>query len=215
MSTQSIQLSNHISGDLIFDAPLTQGDLTDHVSGVTASFGSTPNGDVTWDSTIGAYHFYKMGVGQSCYWNNLDLGLDLTNNTVNDNIRVEYDIYSTIDPTGNSNWNAESSWRRAIVLGAYTTTSQNTFFLPVSWTIYQSPLLLSNTWQHIVSVCANSTTSTSVDNVSASDIPNGNINKNAGTLTPSYINNYLSIGKNDNGSRFIDAYIKNIKIYKI
>ena len=198
----------------VFYAPLSQGDLTDHISGVTASFGSTPNGEVTWDSTIGAYHFYKMGIGQSCYWNNLDLGLDFTNNQLNDSIRIEYDIYSTIDPTGNDNWNAESTWRRAVVMGAYTSTSQNTYFLPVSWTIYQDPLTQSSKWQHITSICSNNTITTSVDGVSANSITSASISRNVGTLTPSYVNNYISIGKNDNDSRFIDAYIKNIKITK-
>lgn len=214
MRRDSISSSNDVEGDLIFYAPLTNGDLTDHVSGVSATFGSDPNGSVTWDSNVGAYHFYKMGTGQSCYWDGLNLGLDLTNNKVNDTITVEFDIYSTIDPTGNNNWNAESIWRRAVIMGAYTSTSQNTYFLPVSWTIYQDPLTQSDKWQHVTSICSNNTTTSSIDGVNANSITSESISRNVGTLTPSYVNNYISIGKNDNNSRFIDAYIKNIKITK-
>ncbi|MCR4964872.1 MAG: LamG domain-containing protein [Bacteroidales bacterium] len=66
------------SENLVFWAPLTQGDLTDHVSGVTLS---VPYGSVTWDAGSQGYKIYgpnsaKKYVGA---WMNLSLGFDITN----------------------------------------------------------------------------------------------------------------------------------------
>ncbi len=65
------------SENLVFWAPLTEGDLTDHVSGASMSVNS---GTVTWDTSGG----YKC-VGplrNNTYiaaWNELSLGFDITN----------------------------------------------------------------------------------------------------------------------------------------
>ena len=60
--------------NLVFYAPLTEGDLTDHVSGVAATVASTAT--VQWDSAKGMYHIYTGVGGSSSYlktisWDNL------------------------------------------------------------------------------------------------------------------------------------------------
>lgn len=60
--------------NLIFYAPLTENDLTDHISGAGMLFTSTTH---TWNATHGMYEFKKSGTGKA-YWSGLDLGLPFT-----------------------------------------------------------------------------------------------------------------------------------------
>lgn len=203
-----------IPENCIFYAPLTQGDLTDHISGINASYGNHPNGSVEWDSNVGAYHFYKNGAGQACCWDGLNLGFDLTaDNKVIDNILVELDIYSSVDPTGNNYWNGESCWRRALVFGAYATGTHNTYFLPIPWEIYSGSFIKTNQWQHISSKKVGQIVTCWIDDIQISAVAE-KVSSNAGGLTPSYVSSKISVGKNDNSSRYIDVYLKNLKIFK-
>lgn len=51
-----------ISSGCIFNAPLTNGDLTDHVNNVT---GVTGNGQLTWSDSFGAYQIKTTTGGQN------------------------------------------------------------------------------------------------------------------------------------------------------
>jgi hypothetical protein len=63
------------SGNLIFHAPLTQGDWTDHISGVTPVLGT---GSCTWDSTYNAYRFtcIESLTAQKCLIYDIPAGID-------------------------------------------------------------------------------------------------------------------------------------------
>lgn len=66
--------------NLVFWAPLTEGDLTDHISGKNLT---QTNGTVTWDAAVGAYKFVgpnrrQLGI-HIAEWSGLSLGLDVTN----------------------------------------------------------------------------------------------------------------------------------------
>ena len=92
MRREQLTDSNTPTGDeLIFDAPLTQGDLTDHISGSVATYGSNPNGSVVWDSTQNAYHFTKAknSYGQACMFSGLNLPIETSGNKVITPLRVE------------------------------------------------------------------------------------------------------------------------------
>ncbi|MBO7628674.1 MAG: hypothetical protein J6S87_01850 [Bacteroidales bacterium] len=60
--------------NLIFYAPLTENDLTDHISGEALRTNST---NVTWNTTHNMYDIQKSGAG-SAYFQNLNLGLPFT-----------------------------------------------------------------------------------------------------------------------------------------
>lgn len=62
------------AANLIFYAPLTENDLTDHVSGEALHTKST---SVTWNSQYGMYNIQKSGTG-GAYFQNLNLGLPFT-----------------------------------------------------------------------------------------------------------------------------------------
>lgn len=54
--------SGGASANLIFYAPLTENDLTDHISGEGMLFTSTTH---TWNATHGMYEFKKSGTGKA------------------------------------------------------------------------------------------------------------------------------------------------------
>lgn len=206
-----------IYGELIFDAPLSYGDLTDHISGNSAVYGSGINGTVNWDNSLKAYHFYKQASnGQACYWQDLNLNIATSSNKVTSSLCVEFDVFSYLDPLGNSTWNGENIWRRGVVLGAWTSTSQNTFWIPVDWKVYDTSApgcaAAAGVWQHIVAININQQNTTYVDNRVFTDA-SATIGSNAGSRNNSFISTYVSIGKLNNN--LIDAYFKNIKIYKL
>lgn len=62
----------------VFYAPLTNGDLTDHISGQPLV---VTNGTVTWDSVENAYKFYGPNTLNTyiAHWQNLNLNLDTSN----------------------------------------------------------------------------------------------------------------------------------------
>lgn len=66
--------SGSAPANLIFYAPLTENDMTDHISGEALHTQST---NVTWNSTYGMYNIQKSGTG-GAYFQNLNLGLPFT-----------------------------------------------------------------------------------------------------------------------------------------
>lgn len=63
---------------LVFYAPLTEGDLYDHISGQICEVQS--GGTITWDSQLNAYHFTKSrGLNGCAWWRNLNLNIDIVN----------------------------------------------------------------------------------------------------------------------------------------
>lgn len=59
--------------NLIFHTPLTEGDLTDHVSGVSPTPGT---GGCTWDSAYDAYRIFTTAEYQHCLIYNIPDGID-------------------------------------------------------------------------------------------------------------------------------------------
>ncbi len=77
--------------DLIFYAPLTQGDTTDHISGQDIHVRHA--GTLTWDNTEGAYKFDGSAAEfySQFYWSNLSLGIDVTSANT-----VEYTMFAKV-----------------------------------------------------------------------------------------------------------------------
>ena len=77
--------------DCIFYAPLTQGDLTDHISSNTLTVLSPAT--CTWDSSKNMYYFnaYNMGGWNTKFrWSGLDLGIVSDPNNVSN---LHYTVY--------------------------------------------------------------------------------------------------------------------------
>lgn len=103
------------SENLVFYAPLTNGDLTDHISGTNPTL--TGNGIMTWDTNEQAYMFKMTTSSNSCiaYWN-----VDFTGR-MNLNVSQEYTIFSKVKVVnyvsgypyilGLGNWNNSSSYK--------------------------------------------------------------------------------------------------------
>lgn len=74
MSRRHYVESGGAPANMIFYAPLTENDLTDHISGETLRTNRT---SVTWNTTHNMYDIQKSGAG-SAYFQNLNLGLPFT-----------------------------------------------------------------------------------------------------------------------------------------
>ena len=192
---------DHIIEDdsVVFYAPLTQGDLTDHISGNTfITTGSGNGGTATWDANQNAYYFYKSGgIGQAGRWEGLSLGLD-TNHVVATLI---------CDTYGNTN----DTWYRGACIGAYSTTNQNTHLFP-NVTLETSKGATMKAWHSVVvSYCDDGYGRIYLDG-NLYNTENVRISRSKGTLTPSFINRYVSIGRADGNTPPTNCYVSNLII---
>lgn len=100
----------------VFYAPLTQGDVTDHISGISIGTVSPNNGSYSWDSSLGAYHFIKnSGRGGAAAWKGLSMGLydgSIRNKIKELTIHFEYYVPTT-----------DANLARTVFIGGYTNSS--------------------------------------------------------------------------------------------
>lgn len=96
--------------ELIFYAPLNEGDLTDHISEASlTNYGS----NVTWDSTMGMYKFAAVTKANEMYFP-VNLSTKITNNT--------YTILAEIQNPSYSTYN----YPAPIVIGGYSDSASGT-----------------------------------------------------------------------------------------
>ena len=93
--------------DLVFYAPLTEGDLTDHISVTlpTSSPSGTNGSGISWDSTNSMYAFEAVSVwGYAALWDQLNMGL-----SDGDPITICIDVVEDVDTFNSSTTNRFNS----------------------------------------------------------------------------------------------------------
>lgn len=200
--------------DCIFYAPLTEGDLTDHKSGISwipFKKNNYADGSATWDANMGAYKFYRQGgnQGQSGQWVGLNLGLNFTNWGFSTVIRM-----ACVD-------NQYDYTERSLMLGGYKVDSTGKFvsggansqIVPKSQDAIPP---LTNTFYTIVCIY-NSTADggmgySMLDGVVKFSYASFTIHRNGGN--DALLNSQICIGKDDNNVRQqTNVWCKDIRIY--
>lgn len=190
--------------DLIFYAPLTQGDTTDHISGQDIHIRHA--GALTWDNAEGAYKFsgsYAEFYSQF-YWSNLSLGLNVSSaNTVEYTMYSKIKIVSAVDITYSRFF---PSVGRTDGSGRYVGSPlfQCTSFYFTSYT--------SSHWYEFVGSIANNVGNNYVDKILARTTTSG---YGVSGLPASDMNKYVSIFPiyNINGAHSGVAYVRDVRFY--
>ena len=113
--------------DLIFYAPLTQGDLTDHVSGTTGQL--LTDTTMTWDANKGMYLFHTSNPGYGDSISSSNGGLYFSN--VTEHTKTNITVAFTAEQYSATNGNGYD----AVIMYGNRTQSQRTF-IP---TVYLHP----------------------------------------------------------------------------
>lgn len=186
----------------VFYAPLTQGDITDHIGGGSCSNSqSGDGGTITWDPNEGAYLFRKTsGRGQAASFRNLNLNIDLS------------ETYPHITFMYKMRFNSTTT--RTLLLGGYETTNHNTKWRGFNETSWYSGKI--NTWT-ITSAWTLPEDATNV-HLCCDDfelVTTNTIYNNYGTLDRTMINRMLSFGTSDtSGSgQATNLYAKDIYVF--
>lgn len=191
--------------DLIFYAPLTQGDTTDHISGQDIHIRHA--GALTWDNAEGAYKFngsYAEFYSQF-YWSNLSLGIDVTSANT-----VEYTMFAKVKIVSA---NTDIYYCRFLPSAGRTDGSGRYTGSPLyQGSSFYFSSYISSHWYEFAGSNANNVANNYIDKTLARTTT---IGYQVSGLPASDINKYVSIFPtyNVSGANSGVAYVKDVRFY--
>ena len=176
--------------DLIFYAPLTEGDLTDHISGVT---GTNNGGNITWNSTKQMYFIQSAATGGASFPGGLKF-------VGTENINGPFTMYAQVETTY-AGYNGSA-------YGCYVTVLNSSKYVYLA--TYEVNGLNNDLTVGKVAYSFDFNT-----NPNSKLYLNGTLtySKNSGA-TNSAIFNEVHVGGLGNNNYSLDFYVKDVRIYK-